>query len=118
MCYPHSGSLSPHLALSPYIPTKVTSRCLRSQQEPDTCLSRRQTPPATTWVSLQAQARSPLHSLALLGMGRMPQGQRPVPGSAHLVDLSPGHLVERPGVENRAAAVEGPVSKTCHTPSP
>lgn len=48
----------------------------------------------------------------------------PVSGSAHLVGLSWGHFpVERPGVGIReppamAVAVEGHMSKICHTPTP
>lgn len=60
------------LAVSPRIPTKVTSRCLRSRQEPDTCSSRKQTLPAITWVSLRVQGTQQIHSLTLLGMGRAP----------------------------------------------
>ena len=96
--------LPSHLALSPHIPTKVTSRCLRSRQEPDTCLSRRQTPPATTWVSVGAQRVQWICSLTLPGI-RGPAERHgcspisPVPGLAHLVDVSWSHSpMERPGV--------------------
>lgn len=44
-----SGGLCSHLAFFP--PPKITSRCLRSLQEPDTCSFRRPTPPATICVS-------------------------------------------------------------------
>lgn len=85
------------LAVSPHIPTKVTSRCLRSRQEPDTCSSRKQTLPAITWVSLRVQGTQQIHSLTLLGMGRAP-GARGLAGGPTSLSLAQPTWWTFPGV--------------------
>lgn len=50
-----NGFLSSHL--TSFLPPKSTSRCLRSPLEPDTCSSRRPTPPAIICVSRSQMAR-------------------------------------------------------------
>lgn len=116
--------LPSHLVLSPHIPTKVTSRCLRSLREPDTCSSRKQTPPATTWVSPRTwKTASPQPGNSGDGQrawgpeatpGGVAAAPPHIPGPAHLVALSCSQPPPGAGIRGSPGQGRG---RMCHVPA-